>query len=407
VARGRVSAAATLAAFLGLAFTAGLIGWLFGRGGWSRKRGRSALDPPPNLPGGYYAGLDSLINEQPDRAVEIFTRLVAVDKDTIETHFALGSLYRRRGEVDRAIRIHQNIMARPNLSPEHREQALWALAQDFLRAGVLDRSEKLLQQLASMPNHRTAAQLQLVRIYEIENDWMQAVATHRDLPPAVAAGRATAIAHYHCELAANAIRQGQTADARRFLRLARGLARRFARANLMRAELAAGRGAHDLAARLLLRVLEEDWNLLLEALPRLIDSAQRSGHERHLDALVALVKRQKGRRAADLAQALLIGGTVPPGPLAEIVQGFIAGEPGFAEILQLLERHDDPRGMEESRRAARSILRLATRTERYQCTGCGFASQALFWQCPGCRTWDSMQSVWMFGEPTAGGKRRR
>jgi lipopolysaccharide biosynthesis regulator YciM len=402
-----VTAAATLAAFLGLAFTAGLIGWLFGRGTWSRKRDLGPLDPPRNLPGGYYAGLDSLINEQPDRAVEIFTRLVAVDKDTIETHFALGSLYRRRGEVDRAIRIHQNILARPSLSAEHREQALWALSQDFMRAGVLDRSEQLLRELVSMPNHRTAALLQLVRIYEMENDWTQAIATHRELPAQVSAGRATAIAHYHCELAAHAIRQGRGPEARRYLRLARGLARRFARANLMRAELAAARGAHDLAARLLLRVLEDDWNLLLEALPRLIDSVQRSGHERHLEALVALAGRQKGRRALDLAQALLLAGTVPEGALATIVQGFIASEPAFLEILQLLERRDDPRGLKERQRAARAILRLAMRAERYQCASCGFASQALFWQCPGCKTWDSMQPVWTFAEPSAGGKRRR
>jgi lipopolysaccharide biosynthesis regulator YciM len=402
-----VTAAALLAAFVGLAITAGLVGWLYGRGGFGRKRAAKHPDLPPHLPGGYYAGLESLINEQPDRAVEIFTRLVEVDKDTIETHFALGSLYRRRGEVDRAIRIHENILARPGLSVEHHQQGLWALAQDFLRAGVLDRAEKLLSQLATMPTHRSAALLQLLRIYEMQNDWTLAVATHRDLPGELAAARATAIAHYHCELAANAIRQGRFADALRFLRLARGLSRRFARANLMRADLATARGAHDLAARLLLRALDEDWTLLLEVLPRLIEAVRLSGHERHLETLVAQVGRQRGGRAADLAQALLMADVPLHGALAGLVQGFIAAEPEFAELLRLLGRRETARDEEETRRAVRALLRLAAGRQRYQCSSCGFASQALFWQCPGCKSWDSMQPIWMYRAAGAGGARRR
>lgn len=394
---------AQLAAFVALAISAGLVGWFYGR----RSRRLRLPVPRTNLPGGYYAGLDSLINEQPDRAVEIFTRLVEVDKDTIETHFALGSLYRRRGEVDRAIRIHQNILARPNLTSAQREQALWALAQDYLRAGLLDRSEKLLLELTGLPDHRTAALLELVHIYELENDWQKAVVTHRELPAAVAAERSTAIAHYHCELAAAAIRQGELAEARRFLRLARGLARRFARANLMRADLAAARGAHDLAARLLLRVLGDDWNLLLEALPRLIDSVRRSGHDRHLAALVAQVGRERNGRAAELAQAVLVADIVAQGPLAELVQKFIAADPDLAEITRMTARGEAAGDAESVRRTARTILRLATRGQRYQCAGCGFASQSLFWQCPGCKTWDSMQAIWMFRSAPAGGARHR
>lgn len=383
---------ATFAAYVALAVTAGLIGWLYGRRGWGKRSAAArAHEPETHLPGGYYAGLDSLINEHPDRAVEIFTRLLEVDQDTVETHFALGSLYRRRGEVDRAIHIHQNILARPNLAVEHHQHALWALAQDYLRAGVLDRSEKILQQLSEMPSHRTAALLALLRIYELENDWTQAVAVHRDLPADIAAERAGALAHYHCELAAAAHRQNRHIDARRYLRLARGLKRRCARANLMRAELAAHRGAHDLAARLLLRVLDEDWHLLLEVLPRFIASARRSRPELHIESLRARVGRLRGERSADLAQALLMIDDVPEGPLADIVLDYIAATPDLVEIARISDRPLD------QRRAARAVLRLAARGKRYQCGTCGFASQSLFWQCPGCKTWDSMKPVWMIG----------
>ncbi len=397
--------ATTLAAFVGLALTAGLIGWLYGRGSLRRRTPARKPGPPPELPDAYYAGLHSLINEQPDRAVEIFTRLVEVDQDTIETHFALGSLYRRRGEVDRAIRIHENILARPNLSKEHHQQALWALAQDFLRAGVLDRSEKLLQELAATPAHRDAALLALLRVYETENEWALAVATHRDLPADVAQSRATAIAHYHCELAADAIRQGKLADARRYLRLARRLAPGFARASLMRADLAAARGAHDLAARLLLQALGDDWSLLLEALPRLMDAVQRSSHTRHMDALVNLVGRQRGGRAADLAQALILADVAIEGRLAELVDTFITSEPEFAELLTLLEKAGGPRTAEDRRRAVRALLKHSARGQRYQCASCGFSSQALFWQCPGCRSWDSMKPIWMLAAPPGGTRR--
>jgi lipopolysaccharide biosynthesis regulator YciM len=397
-----VTAAGLLAAFVGLAVTAGLVGWLYGRGAFSARRASRPAGPPPKLPGGYYAGLESLINEQPDRAVEIFTRLVEVDKDTIETHFALGSLYRRRGEVDRAIRIHENILARPSLSDEQRQQALWALAQDFLRAGVLDRSEKLLSELAATPTHRSAALLDLIKIYEMQNDWALAVATHRDLPAETAAERTSAVAHYHCELAANAIRQGRLADARRYLRLARGLSRRFARANLMRADLAAARGAHDLAARLLLRALDEDWTLLLEALPRLIEAVRLSGNEQHLEALVAQVRRPRGSRAADLAQALLLADVPLSGAPAELVQNFLDSEPELAELLRKLGRGATPPDDAQTVSAARALLRLAARGQRYQCASCGFASQARFWQCPGCKHWDSMEPIWMYRGGGAG-----
>jgi lipopolysaccharide biosynthesis regulator YciM len=258
-----------------------------------------------------------------------------------------------------------------------------------------------------MPNRRSAALLQLLKIYEMQNDWALAVATHRDLPADIAAARSTAIAHYHCELAANAIRQGRIADARRFLRLARGLSRGFARANLMRADLAAARGAHDLAARLLLRALDEDWTLLLEVLPRLIEAVRLSGHERHLETLVAQVGRQRGGRPADLAQALLLADVPLHGALPGLVQGFIDSEPEFAELLLMAGRGEAPRDPEETARLARALLRLAARGQRYQCMSCGFASQALFWQCPGCKSWDSMQPIWMYRAKVGGGARRR
>ena len=155
-------------------------------------------------------GLDYLVTEQPDRALDMFLKLMDANADTIETHFALGSLYRRRGEVERAIRIHQNLLAREELAPEHREQALLALAQDYLRAGVLDRAEGLFQQVSEVPRLRASALDALRGVYERQHDWQQALSTYRQLDRIRAAPARTVAAHYLCELAALAIESGDT-----------------------------------------------------------------------------------------------------------------------------------------------------------------------------------------------------
>ena len=149
-----------------IAVAALVLGILAGHFGWGKRWTR----PFGKLHPDYLAGLDYLVSEQPDRALDMFLRLMDASSDTIETHFALGALYRRRGEVERAIRIHQNLLAREALPREHREQALLALAQDYLRAGLLDRAEGLLQQVSEVPRLRGSALDALRRLYERQHE---------------------------------------------------------------------------------------------------------------------------------------------------------------------------------------------------------------------------------------------
>src|SRR6202789_1143020 len=137
--------------------------------------GKHLIHTLANLHPYYLTGLDYLVTEQPDRALDMFLKLMDANAITIETHFVLGSLYRRRGEVERAIRIHQNLLARDALAPEHREQALLALAQDYLRAGLLDRAEGLFQQVSEVPRLRASALDALRLVYERQHDWQQAL----------------------------------------------------------------------------------------------------------------------------------------------------------------------------------------------------------------------------------------
>src|SRR6201996_8060250 len=188
-----------------LVIAALVLGILAGHFGWGRHWPSSLSKLHPD----YLAGLDYLVTEQPDRALDMFLKLMDANADTIETHFALGALYRRRGEVERAIRIHQNLLAREALAPEHREQALLALAQDYLRAGLLDRAEALFLQVSEVPRLRASALSALRGVYERQHEWQQALDTYRLLARIKAAPPENVAAHYLCELASLAIERGE------------------------------------------------------------------------------------------------------------------------------------------------------------------------------------------------------
>src|SRR5271155_5694799 len=194
-----------------------VLGILAGHFGWGKRWTR----PFGRLHPDYLAGLDYLVSEQPDRALDVFLRLMDANAETIETHFALGALYRRRGEVERAIRIHQNLLAREALAPEHREQALLALAQDYLRAGLLDRAEGLFLKVSEESRLRTRALDALRGISERQHEWQQGLDTYRQLARIKAAPPRLVAAHYLCEIATQAIERGEIDLARSLLRQAR------------------------------------------------------------------------------------------------------------------------------------------------------------------------------------------
>src|SRR5882757_6105077 len=256
-----------------------VLGILAGHFGWGKRwLGRGAKLHPD-----YLTGLDYLVTEQPDRALDMFLKLMDANADTIETHFSLGSLYRRRGEVERAIRIHQNLLAREALAPEHREQALLALAQDYLRAGLLDRAEGLFQQVSEVPRLRASALDALRGVYERQHEWQQALGAYRQLARIKAVPPRILAAHYLCELAGLAIERGEMADARRLLREAREEATPFPRAALLRAQIAERDAQPELAVRLLRQALSESPELLQDQLPHLLKLVEPQA----LDSLLA------------------------------------------------------------------------------------------------------------------------
>src|SRR6056297_2867185 len=190
----------------------------------------------------YFRGLNYLLNEQPDKAIEVFLTLAEINTETAETHLAIGNLFRRRGEVDKAIRFHRHIISRSNLSDQHRIQALLELGEDYMRAGLLDRAEKLFSELAEDGRYSEVAIRNLLSIYQQEKDWKNAIVQARRLGQFCDWNTSALIAQFHCEIAVQAGQEGDSGNARRHLETARNHHGECTRAYLLEADLDAAEG---------------------------------------------------------------------------------------------------------------------------------------------------------------------
>lgn len=352
---------------------------------------RSA-EPPRRLNEDYLKGLGFLLNEEPDKALEVFLKMVDVDNETVETHFALGSIYRRRGEVERAIRIHENIMARPSLSNEHRLEAMFALAEDYFRAGLFDRAERSFRQLAESEARRAPALRYLLRIYEQQRDWDQAIAVHSELAALASPEQPTAIAHYHCELAEQARERGEREAARECLHRAREVQRNFPRGALIRADIALDMNEPELAATLCQRVVELHPRLLALALPRVLRAVRGGGAQDLQRRFNAWIRPEPAARA-ELAYAAIVAGLEQEPFVRDCLPDLLREDPSLGEIVRSVAGDPDQLTPQQRTDLAMSLARILRRTQRYRCVDCGFASASHFWQCPGCRGWDAFAPV--------------
>ena len=360
-------------------------GWAMGRFGE-----RDEQDAPPPLNIDYLKGLNFLLNEQTDQALEHFLKMVRVDDKTIETHFALGSLFRRRGEVDRAIRVHQNIIARPDLASEQRDQALYSLAKDYLAAGLLDRAENLFARLADGSRYQVQALDALCGIYEQEREWQKAIDAGKRLEVLGGKSLALQIAHYYCELAEAAAQQGDYASARQFVKNAQTGRPRTMRGALTRAHIARDSDDSKTALKLYHRIIDENTYLIAEALPEIVTIYTRENKVDELSrALETLLKKHPDRTSLVAYTAIVndIGG-IPV--IDKCVHQYMMDEPTLGEFVDLQRLSQDD-GDEAFAQVRRALSKLAAATPRYQCQECGFSSQRLLWQCPSCRNWETQR----------------
>lgn len=371
--------------FAGLLFVAAALGYVFARFGDDEdEQGQSQ----------YLRGFRYLIEEQPDRAVEAFTRAGDLDEETLETHFALGQLFRKRGEVERAIRVHRDLMDRRNLSPEQRDQAKFALAGDYLSAGLFDRAESLLTDLKDAPRHRVAALRQLIRLSELTCEWERAIELYGQLEKADrSAAQPGIIAHYYCELAELALRDRDLARAAEMLRKAEETGQETARVWLLRGALCEEGGDPRTAIRCYRRVVDKEPALLVEAIPRLWKACRAAGRLPEFTGMVREFLQQDRRAGRAVALASILEPSLHDPQAMECLWRFLSDDPTLtalidAERLRQAPDTDRSQALERVRGALRA---MAESGRSYVCLECGYRSMRLQWQCPGCHTWDTVR----------------
>lgn len=374
---------------------AAIFGWLAGYR--YQRHHESETERSGVIPSDYFLGLNYLINEQPDKAVDVFIKLLEVNTDTVETHLALGNLFRRRGEVDRAIRVHQNLIARPQLPRAQREQALFELAHDYLKAGVLDRAERIFLELIELGGDMVAGWSNLIHIYQQQQDWQQAIATAKKLSALSNLDLRNAIAHYYCELAQQAENNGVLEKARGYLGQALKHDAHCARANILLGKLFYHEQDYSSAIRALGQVAEQDATYMSEVMGLLARSYRRLGKDREFsDYLVQRIQLQP-RPYYFLAMTDYL---VENGALTQAVD-YLVEHMQHHFSLWLLERLlalNLQMGVDEQLRERMVLLKefvdkwLASRP-LYRCVHCGFAGKNLYWQCPSCRRWNSVKSI--------------
>ena len=340
-------------------------------------------------PKAYFKGLNHLLNEQQDQAIDAFIEAVQKDPDTSELHFALGNLFRRRGEYERAVRVHEHLLSRADLAKSDRERAQHALSLDFLKAGLLDRAEDALRKLDGT-RFQEQAWLTLLAIYERSREWPQAAETAQRLQQAGHGDFASRLAHYLCEQAATAlVRAKDPANARALLEKAINDAPQAARPRIQLATLLAGQGDQAGAFELLESVQRHAPQALPLVAGELLRTAQASGQIER--ALALLTQSHEEFPSLDVAEAIVQAELAAGTPAEEARQWYIRHmqqEPSLIAAARWLAH--EPFAHEQAHPTVqRSLDHAARPLARYRCAACGFEAQAYFWQCPGCQAWDS------------------
>lgn len=371
---------------------AALSGWIIGRRGGERHSDTQVS----RLSTTYFRGLNYLLNEQPDKAIELFLHIAELDKDTFETQVALGHLFRRRGEVDRAIRLHQGLVERADLSDQQRVQALLALGEDYMRSGLLDRAETVFTELAALDDRAPQALKHLISIYQAERDWPKAIenATRYESVTGEPMGRL--IAHFECELAERLRSSGDFDGARAAVARAYAADSKSVRAGILSGRLEFDAANYAAAIKAFERAGRHDTEFLPEIMPQLMTAYERIGdapgaksflsemaeHYRGIAPVLALTRLIEADQGVDVAREYLADQLKDRPSVrgeAALIDLTLAGEGGNpAHTLRDLKHITD---------------QLLVRNPSYRCNRCGFGARSHHWQCPSCKEWGTIKPL--------------
>jgi lipopolysaccharide biosynthesis regulator YciM len=352
---------------------------------------KQLVDESSALPRSYFEGLNFLLNEQQDKAIDAFIEVVKVDPQTVELHFALGSLFRRRGEVDRALRMHLNLVERVDLDKAKRQQALFELAQDYLKAGILDRAEALFQDLQDTPYARQALDF-LLELYQKEKDWLKAIEVTQLLATVFDDSHVKEAAFFYCELAVIEIARKQTEAARAYLERALEVHPQSVRATMLLGDMESTLQNHAGAIEIWKRIEHQNPQYLPLVAERMLLAYQQTG--RADTAILAMQDYLAKYPSLDMMNVLFNAILQRDGAEAayNLVRDELQRNPtllGLDKLLEarLLEIDDDRRSDVEM---VKKLVHQRTRAlAMYRCNNCGFKARQFYWHCPACHGWET------------------
>lgn len=345
----------------------------------------------------YVTGLNLLLSDQSDKAVDHFIELLQVDNETIDTHLALGNLFRSRGEVDRAIRIHQNLISRSGLTIDQKNIALQQLAKDYMASGFLDRAEKIFEQLVEEPDHKEAALGQLVSIYQQTREWAKAIHYASLLVKLGRKRMKNSIAHFWCELAMQEKAEGNDTKALQNFKKALVEDPKCVRASMALGKIYLESEDYSNAIKYMEMVLEQDSDFVSEVLPTLADSYYHLGQEDELLEFLRQCIVSKAGASAELMLAQLVAQHEGAGAAQELLTRQLVKNPTMKGFYRLMDYHLAEAEEGRAKASLDTLQKLVGEQLKvkphYRCRKCGFSTHSLYWHCPSCKGWGTIKPI--------------
>lgn len=380
-------------ALLGLILVAILIGYLLGR----RDQYRRSQSQNQTLSKDYFVGLNYLLNEQTDEAIETFIKVLDLNNDAVDTYLALGSLFCRRGEVDKSIRVHQDLLARPSLTPSQSVRVQLALAKDYFSAGLLDRAEVILQDISRQDNaFRDEALKQLLTVYERERDWLSAIDVAEQLRRSQGESYAVYLAHYYCEQAETELRSNNRVASRRAIRNSFAQDKNSVRASLLLGQIEFEEGNYKEAMKVLQRVSRQNMDYISLTIPLLEMTSERLGWRNNFGSYLARCLNERPTSAIILAMTRMLLKEQGQQKAIEFLTAQLEKYPtlkGVNVLIDLQIRSRQGAGGDSLQLIHHLTERILESRPVYSCSSCGFSGEKMHWQCPGCHSWQAVKPI--------------
>lgn len=360
------------------------LGWLLA----GRKNTRSRREL--RFSNDYFQGLNYLLNDEQDKALEVFLRLVEVDWETVDTSLALATIFRRKGEIDKSIKLHQNLLARPSLPTEYKARVLLELGRDYQLAGWLDRAEGLFSQVMVEGTYAQQALQNLISIYQQEQEWHSAINAARRLQKNGNENLLPVIAQFYCELAEQAFTQGDSKEAEALATQALSTDENCVRASIMLADVAIQRGRYKKAIRFLQQVEYQDSLFLPFVLDRLLTCYRSQSNVRALVSYLKTVEQNNPKLLLTPVLTDMIDEVYGKQMAQEYLMQSLQAKPSLEGVKKMLDLKLPASDVPDTY-LADIVGQIVKQKAGFQCNHCGYSANSLYWLCPSCHSWGSMK----------------